>query len=273
MSQLDMRRTIRFGLIAGVVAVSVSAIGMVVTFDERDIITGVLTLGQLLLYGIPLLAGYMVVRGDGEVKAGTALLHGLVAGLFVALPLVALILLTIIWPAIRTALPNVSPALIEILTFGQGEIVGSIVLTLVMMVMGALGAGFHILPERIQKPLVSGIAWTLGIGLFSEILINIFRPVPRSIIRIVFGTKGITPLLAVIIFVVATIFSAWWEAGGRKRFRDRKAALTTEQESRLGRVGKIALVILIVTLPWVLGIYLSEVLDVVGIFVLMGLGT
>ena len=55
MSQLDLRKTAKLGLIAGVVILSVSAIGMVETFDERDIITGVFTLGQLLLFGAPLI--------------------------------------------------------------------------------------------------------------------------------------------------------------------------------------------------------------------------
>lgn len=272
MSQLSMRRTVQIGLIAGLVALSISAIGMVVAFDERDIITGVLSLGQLLLFGIPLIVGYMIVRGNGEVKAGSAILHGLVAGFFVALPLIGLIILSLIWPNIREALPNVSPDLINILTFGQDPIPGSVILALVMMVLGALGAAFHLLPERIQKPLFSGVAWTLGIGLFSEVLINIFRPFPRQFTRIIFGTTGITPLLAVIIFIVATVFSAWWEAGGRERFRNRRAAMTKEQESRLSRVGRIAFIVLILALPWILGIYLTEVLDVVGIFILMGLG-
>lgn len=272
MSQLSMRRTVQIGLIAGLVALSICAIGMVVAFDERDIITGVLSLGQLLLFGIPLIVGYMIVRGNGEVRAGSAILHGLVAGFFVALPLIGLIILSLIWPNIREALPNVSPDLINILTFGQDPIPGSVILALVMMVLGALGAAFHLLPERIQKPLFSGVAWTLGIGLFSEVLINIFRPFPRQFTRIIFGTTGITPLLAVIIFIVATVFSAWWEAGGRERFRNRRAAMTKEQESRLSRVGRIAFIVLILALPWILGIYLTEVLDVVGIFILMGLG-
>lgn len=272
MSQLSMRRTVRIGLIAGLVALSICAIGMVVAFDERDIITGVLSLGQLLLFGIPLIVGYVIVRGNGQIKAGPALLHGLVAGFFVSLPLIGLILLTLIWPNIREALPNVSPALIDILAFGQDPIPGSIILAIVMIVLGALGAAFHLLPERVQKPLFSGVAWTLGIGLFSEVLINIFRPFPRQFTRIIFGTTGITPLLALIIFVIATVFSAWWEAGGRKRFRKRRESLTKEQEARIGRGGRIAFVVLILALPWILGIYLTEVLDVVGIFILMGLG-
>ena len=93
MSQLSLRRTIQMGLIAGVVALNVSAIGMVVTFDERDIITGVLSLGQLLLFGIPVIVGSLIVRGNGEVKSGTALLHGLIAGFFISLPLIGLIFL------------------------------------------------------------------------------------------------------------------------------------------------------------------------------------
>ncbi|MGD2048175.1 MAG: leucine/isoleucine/valine transporter permease subunit [Chloroflexota bacterium] len=272
MSQLSLRRTVQIGLIAGMVALSISAIGMVVAFDERDIITGVLTLGQLVLFGIPLIVGYVIVRGEVQVRAGPALLHGFVAGFFVSLPLIGLILLTLIWPNIRQALPNVSPTLVDILTFGQDPIPGSVILALVMMVIGALGAAFHLLPERVQKPLFSGVAWTLGIGLFSEVLINIFRPFPRQFTRIIFGTTGITPLLAMLIFIIATVFSVWWEAGGRKRYRDRREALTKEQEARINRSSRIALVILILALPWILGIYLTEVLDVVGIFILMGLG-
>ena len=46
MSKTDFQNAVKIGLIAGIVAVSVSAIGMVETFDERDIITDILTLGR-----------------------------------------------------------------------------------------------------------------------------------------------------------------------------------------------------------------------------------
>ena len=122
MSQIDYRSAVRYGLIFGVVALSVSAIGMVALFDERDIITGIFSLGDLLLFSTPLIAGYIVARPDSEDKAPvfSSLAGGIIAGVFIALPLVGLILLTIIFPNIRDALVNVSPALIEILTFGLG---------------------------------------------------------------------------------------------------------------------------------------------------------
>ncbi len=274
MSELNIRKTIQIGLIAGIVAVSVSAIGMVEAFNERDIITGVLTLGQVLLFSLPVIAGYVVIRGNGGVRPGQAVLHGLLAGVFTALPLVGLIVLTLLWPNIRNSLVNVSPALIEILTFGQGPILGSVILFAVMAVLGVVGAVFHLLPERFQKPILLGTLWTLGVGLLSEILINVFQnlSLPRAILRAIFGTKGIKPLTALIVFVVAAAASAWWDARGRERFQSRRAALSSEQQTRLNRGGRFVAVILILALPWILGVYLTEVLDIVGTFVLMGLG-
>ncbi len=274
MAGLNIRRTVRIGLIAGMVAVSVSAIGMVETFDERDIITGILSLGQLLLYSLPVIAGYQAVKSDGKIKTVPAMLHGLLAGVVSALPLVGLIILTLIWPGIRSALPNVSPALIEILTFGQERLLGSIILMAVMGIFGLMGAAFHLLPYRVRNPLFSGTIWALGIGLFSEILINVFDNLnlPRSIIRFFFGSKGLELWTALVIFVIAALLSAWWDTRGRERYQKRRASLTEDQETRLGRIGRIALFFTILVLPGILGVYLTNVLDVVGVFILMGLG-
>ena len=95
MAQSDTRSTIRIGLIAGVIGLSVSAIGMVETFNERDIITGILTLGQLLLFSIPAVVGYLATRSeDGDMRVSAAqLFQGALAGLLSALPLVGLIIL------------------------------------------------------------------------------------------------------------------------------------------------------------------------------------
>jgi branched-chain amino acid transport system permease protein len=116
--------------------------------------------------------------------------------------------------------------------------------------------------------------WTIGIGLFADTLVNtnVIGLIPRPVIRFFTGTKGISPLAAMIIFVVATGVTAWWQARGKKRVEARREALNDDQRSRLRRIVLVTLVTLILVLPWILGIYLSEVLDVIGIFVLMGLG-
>ena len=202
MSQIDFRRAIRFGGLFGLIAVSVSAIGMVVTFNERDVITGVLTLGQVLLYSTAIIGGYLALEvNDQERRVGPGLITGLIAGFFTALPLVLLIILSLLFPNIREALVNVSPALIEILTFGLGADLGSLVLIIVMSILGAVGAGFHLLPERIERPLLIGILTTLGIGLFADIFRNIFSQVnpPHAVLRFFFGLEGIQPQTAVVI--------------------------------------------------------------------------
>jgi branched-chain amino acid transport system permease protein len=269
----NFSHALRMGLIAGVVALGTSAIGMVQTFDQRDIITGVFTLGQLLLFSTALIAGYFSWQKQEGGRPGMVVARGVVAGLLTAVPLVGLIALTIVWPDIRQSFVNVSPALIEILTFGREPLPGSLILMGVMTVLGLLGAAFHLLPQRIQKPLLYGMMWTISVGLLSEILLLILRPyTPRPMLNFMFGAKGITPITAVIIFVFATAYSAWWTGGGRARLQSRRAQLSPAQEKRARLVTLILFFLLILLLPPIMGTYLTEVANIVGTFVLMGLG-
>ena len=273
MSQLDFRRAVRMGLLTGVITLSVSVIGMVQSFDQRDLITNVFTLGQLLLFSTPLIGGYLLTKNEsGDVKSRSVLWGG-VSGLFTAVPLIALVLLTLIWPTIRNSLVNVSPELINILTLGNSPIIGSLILTLLMIFLGAAGAAIHVLPEKVRKPLINGLGWTLGVGMLSDVLLNILRPIlGRSLIRFLFGTKGITLPVAIIVFFLAVVFTIWWESSGRDRYRIRQAAMTDEQQKKTRQGLTIGSVVLLLLLPLILGTYLTEVVDNVGLYILMGLG-
>ena len=270
-----LRRAVRYGLIAGLVALAVSSIGMIEAFNGRDIITGVLTLGQLLLYGTGLLAGYLAVRPeeDGNFEIGPGLVGGAVAGFVTALPLIGLVLLTLAWPDIRDSFVNVTPSLINALTFGQGPVVGSLILAAIMTALGLAGAAFHLLPEKIERPLRNGVGWVLAVGLLSDVLINIFRPLlPRQVFRMAFGNTGITIPVAIIVFVIAVIGTIWWETRGEANFAERRAGRTDEQKKRNRTIALIVGAALVLLAPWILGLYLTEVMDVVGIFIIMGLG-
>ncbi|MDX1613321.1 MAG: hypothetical protein R3300_03365 [Candidatus Promineifilaceae bacterium] len=275
MSRSDLRYAIRIGLLFGVIALSVSAIGMVETFNERDIITGVLTMGQMLLFSVPLVAGYFAGREQaGHAAVGPALAEGLIAGLVTAVPILLLIALTLVWTNIRDSLTNVSPTLIDILTLNfESALTGGLLLAAVMAVLGLVGGAIHILPDRVRRPLITGLVWTLGIGLLSEILINVLRQfASRSLIRTLFGTKGITPQTATAIFVLAIVISYFWRQRGRETVANRRATLTEDQQRSVRLISILLAVALLLALPWILGTYLTEVLDVVGIFVIMGLG-
>jgi branched-chain amino acid transport system permease protein len=280
---------------------------MVEAFNERDVISGILTLGQALLFVSPLIAGYLaftsssltdrkgsvvaegpavvtptvpVAPEDDEREADAAaggsttraIVGGLVAGFFAGLPLIGLILVWAVWDNIRDALVNVTDELASILTFGLDPVAGSLVLLIVMAVLGALGALFHLLPRRIERPILVAVLTTLAIGLFADIFRNILGGfTPRSVIRFFFGSEGIMPFTAAIIFAIAAGSNVWWSAQGRERYQRRFSA-TSEQSPRSQRITRIALVVLILALPWILGIYLTNIVDQVGLFILMGLG-
>ncbi|MDX1413447.1 MAG: hypothetical protein R3293_04600 [Candidatus Promineifilaceae bacterium] len=274
MSRENLRRAINAGIMAGIVAVSVSAIGMVEAFDERDVITNILTLGQVLLFSTPLIGGYFAIDPEKGAKGGSAILYGLIAGFFTAIPLIALIFLTILFPNIRNSLVNVSPALIRILTFGQGPVVGSAILTAVMIILGIAGSLFHVLPQKVEKPLLVGISAVIIIGTFSGViqLIRLISEMPRPMIRVFFGQQGIWIWTAALIFAVAALITAWWSSRGRASFQRRREAASETQKKRSRRAGIITVILLAILFPWIFGPYHSEVFDVVGIFALMGLG-
>lgn len=273
MSRIEIRRAINAGLIAGVVAFSISAIGMVEAFNERDVITNILTLGQVLLFSTALIGGYFAVETE-DTKIGPAILYGLIAGILTAVFLIALIFLTILFPDIRQSLVNVSATLIQILTFGQGPVVGSVILLVVMSILGILGALFHVLPERIERPILVGLLAVITVGTFSGViqLVRLISELPRSIIRLLFGQQGIWIWTAAIIFIITALVTAWWRGRGRQRFQARREALSEDQSKRLRRTGIVSLILLALIFPWIFGPYHSEVFDVVGLFAIMGLG-
>lgn len=273
MTQIDLRHVARIGLISGIAAASVSAIGMVQTFDERDLITGVLTLGQVLLFAASGLAGFYAARHYAHSQRGASLASGALAGFLAALPVLGLVLLSVLFPTIRTKLVNVSPALIEILTFGMGATMGSLTLALVMTALGFFGAVIHISPERFERPILMGVLWTLVLGLLSEVLLGVLRPLfGTQVTRALFGAKGLRPVTALVAFVLITAIYFWWRGRGQEAVQTRLQTEDPERARRIRLATIIGGIFILLVLPLILGTYLTEVLDNVGLFILMGLG-
>ncbi|MCA9969139.1 MAG: hypothetical protein KC425_02935 [Anaerolineales bacterium] len=269
----NLKNAVRMGLIAGVISLSVSAIGMVESFDQRDILTGLFTLGQLLLFSAPFVIGYLVAQRETSHQVGGSLVEGLLAGLSTALPVIGLIILANVWDTIRASLVNVSPTLINILTLGAGPVTGSLLLAAVMAGLGLAGAAIHLPPERIRRPLLNGLIAMLATGLLSDLLLNILRQfMPRGVLNFLFGTKGIKLVPAIIIFVLVAAFSSWWQMRGKQQWQTRRATMSAGQQKQMRQGLTAAGIVLLLILPLILGTYLSEVVDNVGLFILMGLG-
>lgn len=270
MQKLDLKNTIRLALIAGLVSLSVSAIGMVETFSKRDLISGFLTMGHVLLYSAPLFASYLATNIKPRGKSGSMLFSGMIAGLFSALPLAGLILIDGVVENIRDFLVNVSPDLIKFITFSQSGISGYIYLAVSFMIAGLVGTSIHFLPISLRHPLSLSFGWTLGIGVFSEVLLTILRQhFSTSLISVFFASKGITVLAAGIIFVAS------FGAGVISHNKQKKPKPNPNPEKSKSRgrpLNSLIIFSILLLLPWILGTYLTEVVDNVGLYILMGLG-
>jgi branched-chain amino acid transport system permease protein len=263
---------VRLGIIAAVVALSLCLIGMVETFDDRDIIGGVLSLGQILLFGPAVIAGYASAQRNSRAHPGANLLGGLVIGVLTALPLVVLVFVAV--PLnLREFLPNVSPALLELLTFGQGQVVGSLILVAVSAVVGLMGAGIYLLPGRVRQPLLVGSTSVLLIGLLSEIIILAWGTggLGLEIRRFMFSAKGLSVPGAILVFLIGAGLNVLWNSQ-RDRVQGRIGALPPQQQQTLSWVRTAAGLILLLLLPLILRTYLTEVINNVGLFILMGFG-
>lgn len=269
--RFDLRQPLKYGLIAGVAALSVSAIGMVELFARRQLVTGILTLGQFILFLGPAVLAYMVAGKSPKGGTLIGLLYGLLTGLLAALPPIALVSLAQV-VNLRQFLVNVSPAVINLLTFDRGVPSGILLLLAVSGVVGLLGAGLRLLPDRFRGPILAGIGWTLSVAMLSEILSQRLQAFFGSdITRLIFQGRALGSNAAIILIILITAIAAIWQLRADS-VKSRYAQLNQKQRRRIGIGGTILGALILIVLPTLLGTYLSEVMNNVLIFALMGLG-
>ena len=149
---------------------------------------------------------------------------------------------------------------------------GSIILAVVTTILGFVSAWLFGLDDKFRKPILTGIMWTLLVGIFSEILQERLRAFfGRSFTSLIIKSKALNPVVAVILLIAIITLTYFWQQRGdsiKQRFANRFVG----QQSNKAFYQRIALFALLLILPLLLGTYLSEVVNNVGIFVLMGLG-
>ena len=278
-SQLN-RQAVTAGLIGAAALVYIALTGMIEKFDTRNLIGGFLTLGNLLMALPPLLTGYLAVRprlvgGRREVAAPRAsLTAGLLAGAIVGGVTAAGVALVELLPegAVRRIFIQVSPALLDILTFGRGVPAGLVLLVAYGAVLGLLGAGFRLLPTRIAQPVGIGLAVTLTFALLQRIF-------PPLLFELGLDTRwlyspvllGLTVPGALVVFAVSAGLTVLWRTRSAV-VRERIDRLPPERRRVVNATLILVLVAALVLLPQLLGSTLSQVLGSVGVFLLMGLG-
>jgi branched-chain amino acid transport system permease protein len=281
MKDFDMRSSVRLGLIGGASLVLVSAIGMVETFHERLIVGGLISMGQSVLVAL-LLAICFSAAKQASAKKALSILGGALSGLVSTALLAGLVWISQLIN-LREVLVNVSPTLISILAFGKslpGELGAAILLLLFYgVVFGALAGVLYILPGRIRSAVFSGLLWVAILGLLGELIRTVLTG--RAILGALewmLGTraeKGLSQVGAATVFVVAAglnYASHQYGAQVKERVAKARSALPLPAQRGINLVGILLVILVVWQLPSYLGIYLSEVANNVGLYILMGLG-
>jgi branched-chain amino acid transport system permease protein len=275
--RFDWVQAIKLGLLGGVVALYLSLVGLVETFGEADIIGGVISFGLVMLLltalGIGYLAAGRLSRGTtGSRRTPHALLGGGIAGLLTGATLAALILIA---NAInlRGVLINVSPELIDLLQFDQGIEAGIVLQLLGGTFVGLVGVVIFLLPAWQRNALLAGIGVVTVVGLLRDILRVVLTGqkflVPVS--KFLFASEGLTQGGAITSFALVAALVAAWSLRGRQ-VRQGYAGLRPQQQKWVQYVGLAVGLVVLLILPMILRTFLTNVIDRVGLYILMGLG-
>ena len=263
----------RTGLALGGGGVFMAVVGILMMFQNRPIIVGVLTLGYATLGLTLFAAGLLVARRGLFAHRDPTVVAGAVAGALAA-SLPALLAIAMSLVELRSVFVALNRPLLAMLTFHlEPAWLGAACLVLLGAALGAAGAFFLLLPDGIRRPLAGGL---IVIGL-AGMLQELIRPIlansraTRPLHDLLYTWSGLTLRGAVIVFLVTAV-AVWLWLINRHRLGTALAGLDlrTRRRIRWGYLGAAALIVAL--FPLFAGNFIGQVLLVVGLFTLMGMG-
>ena len=252
-----MRPALIRGLLFGAVGVHLAVVGVLLMLHQRPIVVGTISLGQAVLLLLGIGAGVMAGRGR--------LLQGLIAGAASAVPLGLLILAMDLVP-LQSIFIALSHDLFEMLTFGLRPLLGILVLIGGGALAGLAGAIMHRSPLALRRGIVAGASAVVIAGVFQELiqLMLQYEGIIGDVRDFFYTWEGLSPQGAAVLFVATACAS---------RLRPRAAGPFTDQQRQRQRMIKALLCLAaLAILPALAGSYIGQVLMLVGLYILMGMG-
>ncbi len=278
-----LRPSARMGLIMGSAAVFIVLTGIVEDFSKHDVIGGVISLGHIILAAVVVAAGYVVTRRQKERGYLGAGLRGGVAG-FLATGMLALLVLLMRYVNVRPVFVNATGNLVALLTFEQSLGFGIMLLLAVGAILGLLGGCVSQLSSRTRTPLLVGLVSVLAFGILPELFATVLSGksrnfpfyyifgLPKAFIDFLFiRKKTLSPAGAGLIFVLFAALTAAWPAV-HSPLKQRLETLNRGQRTALRSMALVAGIIFLLFLPGQAELYYTDVIDNVGLYILMGLG-
>ncbi|MCV0404238.1 MAG: leucine/isoleucine/valine transporter permease subunit [Chloroflexi bacterium] len=269
-----VRRALTLGLFGGIAGIHVSLVGIVNTFQTRDLIADIVTIGSVIPMLIAIMVGWLAGRAPrhaAELAAPTALGAGAVAGAVTG-TILALLAILVDSVSLTWILVNARPQLATILQFEQGPVVGSVLLIAGGAALGAAGAVLHILPGAIARSIAMAGIITIIVALMEPFIGAVLRNVElRAIEGFLYDSGGLTLPGFILVFALIGAGVYGWATRG-DRARARVEAMPPDRRRAAKIAVYLATIGILLILPQIVGQRLSEVIGTVGIYVLLGLG-
>ncbi len=261
-----LRGSIATGLMFGIGGAYLALVGVLMMMQKRPVVFGAFSLGHTALLLLGLGTGAMVAR-HRESRA-VALGLGLLAGLAAALP-IALLGLTIATLPLQAIFIAASPALVHMLSFGLAPPQGAAAMLGVGSLAALSGAALAISPPRLRRAVIAGGTAVVIGGVFQELIQLILQyGGPIGAVRdFLYTWQGLRPEGAAALFLAAAAASETlsWLRGTPH------AAGADERRRRRFIAAGLALLVLVL-MPVLAGAYIGQVLMLVGLYILMGMG-
>ncbi len=263
---------IKIGLIGGIVEVLLALVGMIEAFSQRDIISHIISMGHTLLLLVILFMAYLAAKRTPRTEPLWVLINSFISGLIVG---GVLALLVIVGGLInlRKVFINASPLLYQLLTFDQGVKAGIPLLLGGGGLSGLLAGLLYLAPKLLRRVLIISLGSVVGVGVLQDLL----RPTfalwgPLAVINEwLFTANGLTFHGTMGLFVLIALLSYFWAQKGNAIRADLKRLSPTSQRA-LRITSFLLLIMILLALPQIFGLFLSEVFTIVGLYVLLGLG-
>jgi branched-chain amino acid transport system permease protein len=255
-----LRRAVLIGLAFGAGALHLAVVGVLLMLHQRWIIIDTLSLGQAVL---------VLIAGGAGAMAGRPLV-GVLAGAAAGVPVAVLAVVMSVVP-LQGIFIALSPALLDMLTLEFGPTIGVVILLGGGAVAGLLGAALHVSPTVVRRAIIPGAVAVVIAGVFQELIqlmLQQYEGPVGDFREFIYTWEGLSPQGAVTIFILVAIASEIFGSIWRRR-----AARTAVRDHRRERMiwGGLALLGLVL-LPAVAGSYVGQVLMLVGLYILMGMG-
>jgi branched-chain amino acid transport system permease protein len=255
-----MRRAVLIGLAFGAGAVHLAVVGVLLLLMRRWIVVDVLSLGQAVLLLIAGGAGAMAARP----------VSGVVAGAAAALPIAALTMVMSL-VTLQPIFIALSADLFDALTLGLGVIQAIAILIVGGALAGLLGAALRASPAHVRRAIMPGATAVTVAGVFQELIQLMLQQYEGSLSELrdfLYTWEGLSAQGAVTIFVITALLG---EVVGSV-WRRRAARIAVHDHRRERMAWAVFALLVLALLPALAGSYIGQVLMLVGLYILMGIG-